>query len=212
MRLGSDAAFAPGADASAYKASALHDPARDWPQTNCYADLWIEAIHARGLPPQAMLGFTTTLDFEGDQFTFFKPPLEDIEALYGFIVHELSLYDDLAGHIEEQCARARLVMVEIDAFHLPDTRGISYRTESSKTTIGVNRIDRRGRTIDYFHNEGFFRAEAEDYDGLMAFGAQDGRQKLPPYAEIVKADSPALDVRAMRSSARGLLARQQELE
>ncbi len=207
MRSPSESAFAPKADAAAYQQSALHDPARDWPQTNCYADLWIEAIHARGLPPEAMLAFTATLDFEGDQFTFFKPPLEDIETLYGFIVHELSLFDDMPGHIAEQCARGRLVMIETDAFHLPDTRGVSYRIESSKTTIGVNRIDQAARAIDYFHNEGFFRATGEDYDGLMAFGAASGRQKLPPYAEIVKADLPALEMGAMRDVARSLLAR-----
>ena len=207
MRSPSESAFAPRAQAAGYVANALHDSARDWPQTNCYVDLWIEAIHARGMKPEAMLGFTATLDFEGDQFTFFKPPLEDIETLYGFVVHELSLYDDMAGHIKEQVSRGRLVMVETDAFYLPDTRGVSYGVEASKTTIGVNRIDIAARNIDYFHNEAFFRAEAADFDGLMAFGAKDGRQKLPPYAEIVKADRPALDPVQMRSAARALLGR-----
>ena len=207
MRSHSEDAFAPGVDPGSYPAHALHDATRDWPQTNCYVDLWIEAVHARGLPPEAMLGFTATLDFEGDQFTFFKPPLEDIEMLYGFVVHELSLYDDLADHVSRQCARGRLVMIETDAFHLPDTRGVSYRLESSKTTIGVNRIDPAAQQIDYFHNEGYFRAEGADYAGLMAFGAEHGRQKLPPYAEIVKAACAPLDDKAMRECARALLAR-----
>ncbi|MCB1544263.1 MAG: DUF1839 family protein, partial [Rhodoblastus sp.] len=188
-------------------ASGLHDTARDWPQTNCYADLWIEAIHARGLKPEAMLAFTATLDFEGDQFTFFKPPLEDIEALYGFSVRELSIYDDLADHLAEQCARGRLVLIEVDAFHLPDTRGVSYGIESSKTTIGVNRIDPADRVIDYFHNEAYFRAEGTDYDGILAFGADAGRLKLPPYAEILKADFAPLGEEAARDCARALLAR-----
>ena len=210
MRSPSESAFAPNADPTAYSACALHDVARDWPQTNCYADLWIEAIASRGLAPEAMLGFTAALDFEGDQFTFFKPPLEDIELLYGFVVHELSIYDDLAGHIAEQCARGRLVMVETDAFHLPDTRGVSYGLQSSKTTIGVNRIDPVGGTIDYFHNEGYFRAAGADYHGLMAFGAGGGRLKLPPYAEIVKTHRAPLDGEAMRECARALLARHVE--
>lgn len=207
MRSRSESAFAPDVDPASYSAHALHDAARDWPQTNCYVDLWIEAIHARGLPPEAMLGFTATLDFEGDQFTFFKPPLEDIEMLYGFVTHELSLYDDIADHVAHQCARGRLTMIEADAFHLPDTRGVSYRLESSKTTIGVNRIDPAARCVDYFHNEGYFRAEGEDYAGLMAFGSESGRQKLPPYAEIVKAAHAPLDDKAMRECARALLAR-----
>lgn len=203
----SERSFAIGAEPGGARASALHDLARDWPQTNCYVDLWIEALRARGLPPEAMLGFTATLDFEGDQFTFFKPPLEDIETLYGMVVHELALYDDICGHIVEQCARGRLVMIETDAFYLPDTRGVSYRIEHSKTTIGVNRLDAANHTIDYFHNEGFFRAAGADFDGLIAFGADSGRQNLPPYAEIVKADFPPLAPAQMRNAAQELFAR-----
>ena len=67
----------------AFAAHPLHDADREWPETNCYVDLWIELLHARGLEPEAMLGFTLRQDFEGDQFTFFKPPLADLEALYG---------------------------------------------------------------------------------------------------------------------------------
>jgi hypothetical protein len=153
-----------------------------------------------------MLAFTARLDFEGDQFTFFKPPLEDIEKLYGFVTHELSLYDNFLAHAVEQVLRGRMVMVETDAFFLPDTRGVSYRTEHSKTTIGVNRIDLTAKRIDYFHNEGFFRAEGEDFDGIFAFGAGAGRLKLPPYAEIVKPDFPAVPLPEMKSATRALLA------
>ena len=53
---------------------------RIWPETNCYVDLWIEVLAAAGFTPEAMLGFTLTQDFEGDQFTFFKVPLEDLES------------------------------------------------------------------------------------------------------------------------------------
>ncbi len=207
MRSPSERAFAANADARSWRSSPLHDPTRDWPQTNCYVDLWIEALHARGMQPEAMLGFTATLDSEGDQFTFFKPPLEDIETLYGFAVRELALYDDTENHVAEQVARARLVMIEADAFFLPDTRGVSYGLEHSKTTIGVNRIDPAARTIDYFHNDGFFRADGADYDGLIAFGADDSRQDLPPYAEIVKADFPELAPDAMRRAARAQFTR-----
>ena len=63
-----------------YKPHALHQPERMWPETNCYVDLWIETLHAFGSEPEAMLGFTLMQDFEGDQFTFFKVPLEDLEA------------------------------------------------------------------------------------------------------------------------------------
>ncbi len=73
----------PGLDPETYSVHALHSQERMWPETNCYVDLWIEVLNALGLAPEAMLGFTLTQDFEGDQFTFFKVPLEDLEALYG---------------------------------------------------------------------------------------------------------------------------------
>src|ERR1700753_4169491 len=62
---------------------ALHDPARAWPETNCYVDLWIEVLDALGLDPIACFGFTFSTDFEGDQWTFFKPSFGDIWELYG---------------------------------------------------------------------------------------------------------------------------------
>ena len=204
--MGLIAMFISGLDPANYKQHALHDAARDWPQSNCYADLWIEALNALGHEPRALFGFTTAMDFEGDQFTFFKPALEDIERMYGLVVHELSLYDSLAGHVEEQMKRNRLVMVEVDAFYLPDTRGITYQLEHSKTTIGINRIDIANRSLDYFHNEGFFRLEGNDFDGAMrCTQAIVTAQPLPPYAEMVKVAGPALAGAALRRTARELL-------
>jgi len=61
-----------GIDPETYRAHALHSSERAWPETNCYVDLWIEVLASSGVAPEAMLGFTLTQDFEGDQFTFFK--------------------------------------------------------------------------------------------------------------------------------------------
>lgn len=60
---------------------ALHQGERVWVETNCYVDLWVEMLHGMGFDPRAALAFTVTQDFEGDQFTFFKFPLEDIEQV-----------------------------------------------------------------------------------------------------------------------------------
>ena len=38
-----------GLDPATYQPSALHQPDRTFPQTNCYVDLWIELLHARGI-------------------------------------------------------------------------------------------------------------------------------------------------------------------
>ncbi|CAO3411326.1 hypothetical protein [Azospirillum largimobile] len=184
----------------------LHRGERIWLETNCYVDLWIEALHARGLDPLAMLGFTVTQDFEGDQFTFFKVPLEDLETLYGLRVQELAIYDSVEAHVAAQLARAPdggLVLVEVDGFHLPDTRGTSYGTTHVKTTVGIVRIDPAARTMDYFHNAGFHRMEGADYEGVAAAAAG----PLFPYVEFVKPGRPALEGRQLMDASLALLRR-----
>jgi hypothetical protein len=190
-----------------YRPHALHNPERMWPETNCYVDLWIEALHAFGTVPEAMLGFTLTQDFEGDQFTFFKVPLEDLESLYGIRCTELAVYDRIETHVDEQIRRGRLCLVEMDSYYMPDTRGVSYRTEHGKTTIAINRLDVMGRSIDYFHNAGFFRLEGEDFDGL--FRMTDGPEDLPflPYTEFARFPAVCPDQAHLRAEAGRLLAR-----
>lgn len=174
---------------STHRQHTLHASTRDWPQTNCYADLWIEMLNALGYAPEAMLGFTLTQDFEGDQFTFFKPPHADLEALYGLRVEELALYDRLETHIEIQVSRGRIVMVEVDGHYLPDTRGVTYRLGHSKTTIGITRFDAARSQLDYFHNDGFFTLENDDFDGaLWRLPGQKRPETLFPYAEFVRLD------------------------
>jgi Domain of unknown function (DUF1839) len=190
-----------------YQAHALHDPERHWPQTNCYADLWIEILHRLGTEPAAAFGFTVAQDFEGDQFTFFKPPLEDLEALFGLRVTELALYDDLISHIRQQIARRRLVLIELDSFYMPDTRGISYRETHGKTTVGINRLDPVAREVDYFHNDGFYHASGEDFDGLFRRLPEQMRvDSLFPYAEMVKLPEGPIDPVTLRTTALRLLA------
>ena len=63
--------------ASEYRRHALHRGDRAWPETNCFADLWIEVLHTFGHEPLAALGCTLDLDFEGDQFTFFAAARAD---------------------------------------------------------------------------------------------------------------------------------------
>jgi len=192
----------------AYRVHAMHGADRHWPQTNCYADLWIEILASLGTEPAAAFGFTVTQDFEGDQFTFFKPPLDDLEALYGLGVTELALYDDLLGHIEAQLARGRLVLIELDSFYMPETRGISYRESHGKTTLGINRLDVAAREVDYFHNDGFFQASGGDFDGLFRLLPGQSRDDvLFPYAEMVKLPATPVDPAHLRAEALRLLAR-----
>ena len=165
---------------------ALHDGARDWPETNCYIDVWIEILHAMNEDATAALGFTVAQDFEGDHFTFQKFPLEDLFEQFGLEVQEVAIYDSLEAHIVEQTRRGRMVLLEVDSFFLPDTRGVSYRLEHTKTTIAVNRIDPARHEIDYFHGLGLFALGPDDYENLLMMHAPE--DALFPFAEFIKLD------------------------
>jgi len=190
----------PGLTPETYRCSALHNQQREWPETNCFMDLWIEIINALGQNPAAALGFTVAQDFEGDQFTFFKFPAEDLALLYGTKLLELAIYDSLEAHALEQIARGRLPAVELDAFYLPDTKGLSYRLEHTKTMIGINRLDPDARRMDYFHNAGLFTLEGDDYDAVLGknLAAEAQTVHLFPYAEFVKFDPPARESDCLR--------------
>lgn len=185
---------------------ALHASDRIWPETNCYVDLWIELLASKGLPPEAMLGFTLSQDFEGDQFTFFKVPLEDLEALYGIRVTELAIFDQVESHIETQLERGRICLVEMDSFYMPDTQGVGYGKEHGKTTVAINRIDRNGRALDYFHNAGFFHLEGEDFDGLFQHHLTETDPPFLPYSEFAKFSDLAPSEKHIRTTAETLLA------
>lgn len=191
-----------------YQPHALHHPERAWPETNCYADLWIELLHGFGREPLALFGFTAAVDFEGDQWTFFKPPPQDLLALYGLEVLELALWKPLERHLVEHLGHGRLVLAELDSFYLPDTRGTAYRHEHVKTTVGVQAIDPEAQVLGYFHNAGYFELQGEDYQGVFRLLPHQKTQPdvLPPYVEMVKERrAPEKKGGALVDAARGLL-------
>ena len=175
----------PGLDPDTYRPHALHGAESTWPETNCYADLWIGVLNALGLDPHAMLPFCFAADFEGDQWTFLKPSLDDLWTLYGIDVQELNVWDVLADHVREQVGRGNLPLVEVDSFYLPDTAGTAYRQAHTKTTVGVNTLDLDGERLDYFHNGGYYALGGDDLRGVLRIG--DALSVgLDPYAEFVK--------------------------
>lgn len=194
-------------DPATYRAHALHAPDRIWLETNCYVDVWIEVLHAFGLEPLAALPFTVGQDFEGDHFTFFKFPLEDLRALFGLSVQELAIYDTVEGHAVEQLRRGRMPLVEVDSFYLPDTRGTAYRQGHVKSTIAINAIDIDARTLGYFHNTSYHLVTGEDFDGLFHRlpTQQDRPDVLFPYAEFVKRDGRALSGRTLLDAVLALM-------
>ena len=166
----------------------LHASERSWTETNCYVDVWIEVLHALGLDPVAGSAFTLSCDFEGDQWTFFKYPPEDLWALYGIDVAEMNVWLPVVDHVEEQLALGRLCTVEGDAWFLPDTVGVSYGTDHVKTTIVPAAIDRADRSLGYFHNAGYYELAGDDFDGLLRLGAHGDPDALPPYVERIRLD------------------------
>jgi hypothetical protein len=165
----------------------LHRIERAWLETNCYADLWIEVLHALGLDPMPCLPFTLAVDFEGDQWTFFKPWHGDLLALYGLDVQELNLWHTLEAQSLEQVKRGRFVLAEVDSYSLPDTAGTDYRRQHTKTTIAINALDPAEGRLGYFHNAGYFELSGEDYQRIFPRTAPPAGF-LPPYVEFVKMD------------------------
>jgi len=171
----------------AYQPHALHREPSLWVEKNCYVDVWIELLNALRLEPNACMSFTLALDFEGDHWTFFKPPHPDLRLLYGIEVQELNVWRPLIEHAAEHLAAGKLISTEADAFWLPDTAGTDYRQQHTKTTILLNALDLDRRRLGYFHNAAYFSLEGEDFHQLFERDAGEG-VVLPLYAELIRID------------------------
>lgn len=165
----------------------IHTEPRTWAETNCYADVLIELLHGLGHDPVPALAFTLGVDFEGDQWTFFKFPDGDLYDLYGVDIQELAVWRPLVDHIEDQVAQGRPVLVELDSWFLPDTAGSAYKLAHTKSTVGVNAIDVKARRMDYFHNQGFYALEGDDFRDVFQLDGLVHERMLPPYIEYLKA-------------------------
>ncbi|MBV9911003.1 MAG: DUF1839 family protein [Sinobacteraceae bacterium] len=178
----------PHLDAAAYVRHPLHRADCLWSEKNCYVDVWIELIHALGQEPLAALPFTCAIDFEGDQWTFFKPPHEELRELYGLDVQELNVWRPLLEHARDYLAVGKLISTEADAFWLPDTAGTDYRRKHTKSTIILAELDLAGERLGYFHNAGYFLLEGEDFARTFRIGLPPDPQFMPLFAEVIRTD------------------------
>jgi hypothetical protein len=78
------------------------------------------------------------------------------------------------------------VLVELDSYHLPDTTGTAYRREHVKSTVAVVMIDVPKRRLGYFHNQGYYHLEGEDFTSVFRLHGPEESALLPPYVEFVK--------------------------
>ncbi len=178
-------------DPVAYRSHPLHADGRSFAETNCYADIVIELLHARGDEPTAALGRAIRTDFEGDQWTFFKPDPHDLETLFGLDIHEVQPYRTLPEQIAEQIAEGRTMIIELDSWYLPDTHATAYRREHVKSSAVMAGIDTDSRQLHYFHNRGLYALEGDDFDAVLRVHLAAGDDHLPPYTELVRFDAGA---------------------
>lgn len=181
-------AVLPGLTPESYQRHGLHGENAAWPEKNCYADLWIGFLHTLGLEPLAMLPFTVAVDFEGDQWTFFKPPPTELRSLYGVDVQELTVYRPLIEHAKEHLGAGKMISTESDAFWLPDTAGTDYRRSHTKTTILMADLDVARERLGYFHNAGYYELSGEDFRRLFRLDAAPDPAFMPLFAEVVRID------------------------
>lgn len=120
--------------------------------------------------------------------TFYKPSLEELRELYGIDVQELNVWRPLLDHALEHLAAGKLISTEADAYWLPDTAGTDYRTQHTKTTIVLERLDTEAQRLCYFHNAGYFELSGEDFVQLFRVGFPPDPTFMPLYAEFVRVD------------------------
>jgi len=193
-------------DPTRYEPHFLHGPDRAYPETNCYTDILIEFLHSAGTEPLAMCGCVLPVDFEGDQWTFFKPRPDDLEALYGVDIHEMQPYRPLPDQLVEQIEAGRTLVVELDSWFLPDTAATSYRSAHVKTSVAVESIDPEREVLRYFHNAGYHELTGEDYRGVFRLDHEYSADVLPPYTELLRLDAgPRLEGEELRAAARETL-------
>lgn len=197
-----------GLDPFSYRSHPLHGPDRVWTETNCAADLWIEGLHALGHDPVTGLGFTLGTDFDGDQWRMFTFPHETLYLLYGIGVDELNVWRPLREHVAEQLGLGNLVAFDADAWWLPDTAGLTYRSAHQKTTVLAAMIDTDARRLGYLHNTGYHELAEEDFDRLLP--ASPATDAMPPFTLQVRPGTRRVtepQVEAVRAIAAAYLAR-----
>ena len=105
--------------------------------------------------------------------------------LYGLDINELNPWRSLVHHVDEQVGLGRPVLVELDSFFLPDTRGTAYKIAHVKSTVAVNEIDIEARHMGYFHGQGYYHLEGDDFADIFQIGGLVHDRMLPPYIEYV---------------------------
>jgi hypothetical protein len=195
-----------GHDPATYRPHAIHTGERNYLETNCFTDIISELLHARGDEPVASFGSFVRMDFESDQWTFFKPRPEDLELLYGLDIHEIQPYRSIPHQVAEQLALGRTMTIELDGWYLPDTAATSYRTGHVKTGVIAEAIDLERERFRYYHNASLYELADDDFRGAFRTDQGWSPDVLPPYTELIRFDAgPTIRDPELHEVADGLL-------
>ncbi|MDO5619078.1 DUF1839 family protein [Kocuria sp.] len=177
----------PGLTVAGFTRHPLHAEDSLWSNTNCYLDVWIELLHGLGRSPEPLFAAAVAAETQVEQFEFLKIDHRDLEEVHGIRVGEYDVWQPLAEQVRTQMEAGNLMIVEADAYWLPDTRGISYGTEHTKTSIVPLHLNPAEQHLVYLHNEGLHELHGPDFDFVL--GEQRDRGIVPaPYVELVRLD------------------------
>ena len=162
----------------------LHSDEPTWSNTNCYSDVWIELLWLLGLDPVPAMACALSAQFCGDQWEFVKPDPADLHKLYGIRFGEYPLWRPIAEHWSTQTSAGNLLLVEVDAFHLPDTAGTSYRSTHEKTSIVPLAVELEAKKLTYLHNSGLYQLDGADFEAVFGSTVQTGTVPFP-YVDLI---------------------------
>ncbi|MDO4255062.1 MAG: DUF1839 family protein [Kocuria sp.] len=175
----------PGLSVDGFQQHPLHQQDSLWSNTNCYLDVWIELLHGMGRRPEPLFAAAVAAETQVEQFEFLKIDHRDLEEVHGIRVGEYDVWTSLLEHVITQMRAGNLIIVEADAHWLPDTRGISYRIEHTKTSIVPLHVDREHQHLVYLHNEGLHELRGSDFEFVL--GPRRSEGIVPsPYVELVR--------------------------
>lgn len=173
-------------DPKNYTRHLIHGENRVWAETNCYTDLIVELLHSLHYEPSWALGFTLSVDFEGEQWSFFKFHHADLAELYNVQIEEYAVWKPLIDHIDFQVKMNRPMLVELDSFFLPDTQGTAYKIANVKSTVAITEFDIGLKHMGYFHNQAYYHLSGQDFENIFQLEGLVHPRMLPPYVEVLK--------------------------
>ena len=152
-----------------------------------------------------MLAFCAAVDFEGDQWTFFKPPHADLErALRRRGRRSSTVYRPLAEHVASSSRSGRLVHRRGRRVLPARHRRRSYRLAHEKTSIAVEPIDIATRAAALLPQRRVLRARRATTSTRCCAGRRPRSRRAARLRRAREARPPAraADERELRAVAR----------